>query len=357
MRSSRCDIAPAQPEHAAEFWEGFQPLRVVEVSSEAHDTISILLARPDGGLLPPYQPGQFLTVALDEAAAAEGCVRSYSLSGEGRTASAQYRVSVKKVADGLVSAKLVDDLQVGQTILAQLPSGRFILPLHNEFPIVLVAGGIGITPFMSYLEMLALQPRRPEVWLYYGVRNASEHAFKARLAALAAKMPVLHVVTCYSRPGDDDRDGFTHRGRLAAHLFDPSLVERRARFYLCGPDAMMADVTAALTVQGVPRFEIFQECFVSPRPPAMPDAGTKHRIRFERSGIELEWVPGSGSILDLAERNGVRIPTGCRVGQCESCFVQVVEGEALCATSNGELEGGGCLTCQAIPLTDMTLDA
>jgi anaerobic selenocysteine-containing dehydrogenase/ferredoxin-NADP reductase len=359
MRSSRCDIALAPPEHAAAFWEGFEPLRVVDVRNEAHDTVSILLARPDGGLLPPYQPGQFLTVALDEASAAEGCVRSYSLSGDGREACAQYRVSVKKVAEGLVSSKLVDDLKPGQTILAQLPSGRFVLPLRNEFPVVLVAGGIGITPFMSYLEMLARQPRRPEVWLYYGVRNGQEHAFKARLDALAAQMPELHVVTFYSRPGEGDRigDGVTHHGRLAAHRFDPSLVARRARFYLCGPDAMMADVVDALVTQGVPRFEIFQERFVSPRPLAAPSADAKHRIRFARSGVELEWTPESGSILDLAEKNGVRIPTGCRVGQCESCFVGVVEGEAACAVANEDLEEGGCLTCQAIPLTDMTLDA
>ena len=90
---------------------------------------------------------------------------------------------------------------------------------------------------------------------------------------------------------------------------------------------------------------------------AAPSADAKHRIRFARSGVELEWTPESGSILDLAEKNGVRIPTGCRVGQCESCFVGVVEGEAACAVANEDLEEGGCLTCQAIPLTDMTLDA
>jgi ferredoxin-NADP reductase len=321
--------------------------------------VSIVFAHRDGHLLPPYQPGQFLTVALDEKAAADGVVRSYSLSGEGRAASPHYRVSVKKVADGVVSTKLVDGVKIGQIVLAQMPSGRFVLPLRNEFPIVLVAGGIGITPFMSYLEMLAQEPQRPEVWLYYGVRNGREHAFKARLDALAAQMPELHVVTTYSRPSASDRHGddFAHRGRVTAQLFEPSLIARRARFYLCGPEAMMADVTDALVAQGVPRFEIFQERFVSPRPLAVPSADAKHRIRFERSGVELEWTPQSGSILDLAEKNGVRIPTGCRVGQCESCFVRVIEGDAACAVAVDDAEEGGCLTCQAIPVSDMTLDA
>jgi anaerobic selenocysteine-containing dehydrogenase/ferredoxin-NADP reductase len=359
MRSSRCDVAPVPSEIAVASWEGFEPLRVASVVPEANNTVSINLERTDGILLPPYRPGQFLTIAIDEDAASAGRVRSYSLSGNGVSASSCYRISVKKVPGGLVSKSLVDGLAPGRTILAQLPSGRFVLPLHNEFPVVLIAGGIGITPFMSYLEMLAQQSQRPEVWLYYGVRSGREHAFGRRLALLAAQMPDVRVVTCYSQPHATDRAGiaFNHESRLRADMLDPSLITRRARFYICGPEGMDADISAALKARGVPPFEIFHERFVSPRPIAVPSAGSRHRIRFERSGIVLDWTSENGSILDLAEKNGVTIPTGCRVGHCESCRVHVIDGEAAHAALPGELDDGSCLTCQAVPLSNMTLDA
>jgi ferredoxin len=169
----------------------------------------------------------------------------------------------------------------------------------------------------------------------------------------------VRVVTCYSQPHATDRAGidFNHESRLRADMLDPSLITRRARFYICGPEGMDADISAALKARGVPPFEIFHERFVSPRPIAVPSGGSRHRIRFERSGVVLDWASENGSILDLAEKNGVTIPTGCRVGQCESCRVHVIDGEAAHAALPGELDDGSCLTCQAVPLSNMTLDA
>jgi ferredoxin len=170
-------------------------------------------------------------------------------------------------------------------------------------------------------------------------------------------MPQLHVVTCFSRPDPSDRQGehYDRAGRLTLAAIDSALLARRARFYLCGPDEMMMSLSEALIAAGVPRFEIFQEHFASPRPLAAPAGATSHAVLFRQSGLSLTWT--SGSILDLAERHGISIPTGCRVGQCESCVVPLVEGQVAYGLPLEDIDGAACLTCQAVPQSDVIIDA
>ena len=107
----------------------------------------------------------------------------------------------------------------------------------------------------------------------------------------------------------------------------------------------------------MPRFEIFQEHFASPRPLTAPAGATSHAVLFRQSGLSLTWTPESGSILDLAERGGISIPTGCRVGQCESCIVPLVEGQVAYGLPLEDIDGATCLTCQAVPQSDVIIDA
>jgi anaerobic selenocysteine-containing dehydrogenase/ferredoxin-NADP reductase len=357
MRSLRCDINP----HGERVrpWPGFRPMRVEAVEPEADDVVSITLTAADKSVLPAFAAGQFLTVALDEAAAERGEVRSYSLCGGAAPQPTSYRIGVKRLEGGAISPRLVATLCAGDIVSVKAPAGRFLLPPTNEFPLVLIAGGIGITPFIGYLETLALQTRRPQVLLYHVVGNRRGHAFADRIAALGRQMPEFSVTTCYTRPDLGEIEGihFDRRGRLTIGMMDDTLIARRARFYLCGPDAMMDTMRLALLQAGVPGFEIFHERFVSPRP-FMPTAtDTSQRVVFKRSGVALDWTARSGSLLDLAERHGVRIPTGCRVGQCESCQVRVVEGEVAHFIAPENISEGHCLTCQAVPLTGLVLDA
>jgi anaerobic selenocysteine-containing dehydrogenase/ferredoxin-NADP reductase len=355
-RSLMCDIVRA--DRGPRRWAGFRPLAVRAVTRETVDVVSVELAAPDGGVLPAFHPGQFLTVAPDTSSRSEGSSRSFSLSDAAAAQQDRYRLSIKVLADGAVSPAMAA-LKAGDTVLTQVPAGRFLLPRQNEFPVVLLAGGIGITPFVSYLETLARQAERPEVHLYYGARCGAHHAFGARIRELAAAMPELRVTTCFSRPEAADRRGesYDHAGRLTLANIDPSLLARRARFYMCGPDEMMASLSAALIAVGVPRFEIFQEHFASPRPLVAPTGATARTIAFRRSGLSLTWTPDSGSILDLAERHGIPISTGCRVGQCESCAVPLLEGQVACGVPLEDMDEGVCLTCQSIPQSDVVIDA
>jgi anaerobic selenocysteine-containing dehydrogenase/ferredoxin-NADP reductase len=355
-RTTACDIARVAT--GPRRWVGFRPLVVSALENQTPDVVSVEFAAPDGGPLPSFNPGQFLTLAIDEQARKDNAVRSYSLSSASAAQQGRYRVSVKSMPGGAVSP-VVAGLKVGQTVLAQAPAGRFLLPLENEFPVVLLAGGIGITPFMSYLETLAGRCTRPEVNLYYVSPRGAHHAFGARIRELVAAMPELRVTTCFSRPDPADRPGehYDRAGRLTLATIDPNLLKRRARFYLCGPDEMMASLTAALIQAGVPRFEIFQEHFASPRALLAPAGASSHTVTFRQSRRSLTWTADSGSILDLAERNGIAIPTGCRVGQCESCAVPLASGLVAYGSLPEDVDADTCLTCQAIPQSDIIIDA
>ena len=139
---------------------------------------------------------------------------------------------------------------------------------------------------------------------------------------------------------------------------DPELLHKRARFYMCASDAMMEEVSAGLQACGVPAFEIFRERFRSPAPSAL-DSLVPRRIHFVRSGRTLTWLPQVPliSILATAEGAGLTLPSGCRVGQCESCSVPIKTGEVRHFVDCADLDGGHCLTCQAVPLSDLVIDA
>src|SRR5262249_47478931 len=152
-----------------------------------------------------------------------------------------FRIAVKRhgdSADASLSHFIARGLHVGDRLMMQGPGGRFRLPLRSRHPVVLIAAGIGITPFMGYLETLCMwQPRFPVV-LYYGNSSGRSHAFRERLAELCRQLPQLSIINHYSRPEPSDQSHFQIAGRIDAAAIADDLIAARARFYLCGPVAM-----------------------------------------------------------------------------------------------------------------------
>lgn len=344
MRSVPCDVVRVVDERG---WPGWRAFRVAAVEPEAADTVTVRLRAVDGGLLPDYLPGQHLPIRVrlpDGTVAA----RHYSLSAAASVpARTEYRISVRSM--GRVSRHIVHGLRDGDTVEAQRPGGLFALPVAPRFPVVMVAGGIGVTPFVAFLETLHRTGAATEALLLYGVRDRRGHAFADRLAELEAALPGLRVVTRYSREAGQAPE------RVSAALVPQDLIDRRARFYLCGPDAMMAEVAAGLIGRGVFPFDIFSERFQAAAVGDAADPGP-HRIELRRSGRTLEWTAAMGTVLDAAERAGVALPAGCRTGQCESCAVPVLAG-SVAHLSEVVVEDGHCLTCQAVPRSALVLDA
>ncbi|HWK33808.1 MAG TPA: molybdopterin dinucleotide binding domain-containing protein, partial [Hyphomicrobium sp.] len=342
LRSFACDLEPSS-EGA---WPDFRPFVVRSRSEEADGIVTLDLIPLDGSTVPAFHPGQHITVRIAHA------VRSYSLSSGAQDSPRGYQITVKR--DGEVSRIINDDVRAGDVIEARAPAGHFVIPRQNEFPVVLVAAGIGITPFISYLRSLTGSPDEPRVVLHYCDRDQAQRAFTEELSAIEKRLSNLSVVHHLTRP----RSGDLHdrAGRVGADDISGDLIDARARFYLCGPVPMMESLTRGLLARGVMRFEIFKEQFQAANASVDAEAGP-FEVRFARSGKSVVWTPRSGTILDCAERAGIALPAGCRVGQCESCSLAIVDGKVRHLVELADPESESCLTCQAIPRSNLILDA
>ncbi|MEU8967072.1 molybdopterin dinucleotide binding domain-containing protein, partial [Streptomyces sp. NPDC048491] len=362
LRAAACRIAPAPADGQ---WNGTRPFVVAALGTAGPGVRTVRLAAADGGPLPDFRPGQHLTVRAENA---DGTVkppvlgRSYSLVGAafdpGRRA---YELAVRRVPDGVFSGYVHETLKVGDRLHLARPGGTFVIPTHTDSPVVLVAGGIGITPFLSYLETLAARGGTvPEVVLHYGNANSADHPFRARIRELASRIPQLTVLNHYTTPAPDDVLATTHdhEGFITPESIADDLIARRARFYLCGPAPMLDSLTAGLRARGVPAFEIFSERFrAAVREVDLPDDAA-FTVTFARSDRTVRWTKQSGTLLTAAESDGLTLPSGCRVGQCESCACRVLSGNAAHLVPPDEgLPDTSVLTCQSIPTSDLVLDA
>lgn len=342
LRSFACDLEQS----TAGAWSDFRPFVVRSRSEEADGIVTLDLIPQDGSLVPPFHPGQHITVRFAQA------VRSYSLSSGAQKSPRGYQITVKR--DGEVSRIINDDIRAGDVIEARAPAGHFVIPQKNEFPIVLVAAGIGITPFISYLRSLTGSPQEPRVVLYYCDRDQAQRAFTEELSVIKERIPNLTVVHHLTRPRGGDL--YDRAGRITAADIPDDLIDARARFYLCGPVSMMESLTRGLLDRGVMKFEIFKEQFQATNTSIDAAAGP-FELRFASSKKSVLWTPSCGTILDCAERAGIALTAGCRVGQCESCSLAIIDGKVQHLVELADPESESCLTCQAIPTSNLILDA
>ncbi len=362
-------------------WSGFRNFRVGrKVFEDSLESIcSFYLIPEDGQALPPFLPGQFLTFRLDIPTAdgrSEQLVRCYSLSDAPR--SDGYRVSIKRapapasssLPPGKSSSYFHDHVQVGSVLQVRAPSGHFYLS-RSDAPVVLIGGGIGITPMLSMLNWCLLEQPGREVWLFYGVRDSRELVMTSHLMALAAAHPNFHFVQCLSQPLPTDlsEGGYFHQGRIDVELLRLKLPLKPFHFYICGPTALLESLVPALEDWGIPDGRIHFEAFgpssivrkhahFASAAVASADADTDIVVSFARSGKQLAWQPGAQSLLDFAEANGISVNSGCRAGGCGSCQVRIDAGEvAYRQAPDFDPEPGTCLLCVCLPKTSVTLEA
>jgi ferredoxin-NADP reductase len=340
---------------------------VAAIDRESASVISIRLVPADGEAAAPAQPGQFLTVRLRPDTAAPPLLRTYSLSGLPDAES--YRISVKREPHGVASQYLHTRLRVGDVIEAGAPRGSFVLR-PGDRPVVLVSAGVGATPVLAMLHVLAGERSARQVWWLHGARNRSEHAFVAEADELLAELPDAHRIVCYSHPGPDDQ-GFDVTGRLIGAVLDQAGVPADADFYLCGPGPFMHDIGAALTARGALPERVSTEVFgpldastpgiarapaKTPHPPA-GTPGTGPSISFSRSNLSVAWDPSFASLLELAEACDVPVRWSCRTGVCHTCETGLVAGTVSYRPDPLEPpEPGLALICCSQPSGEVTLD-
>jgi nitric oxide dioxygenase len=240
------------------------PMRVLEVTRESENVISIRFVPADGKPLPLFQPGQYVSVAVDLPDGRHQ-LRQYSLSDTPGQNS--MRISVKRqdaeqhgaasVPAGMVSNWLHANVAVGSILQVSHPFGEFTPDTESDAPVVLLSAGVGITPMVSCVKRIAqVQPQRRVVFAH-AARGAAHHALGAEVEALKAVMPNLTVVNFYEELGDA-QDAIAGRMNVAVL---PSWAFQDADVYLCGPHKFMQAQWLSLLNHGVPAARLHREVF------------------------------------------------------------------------------------------------
>ncbi len=359
-------------------WSGKRKFRIDEkrIENRAGDICSFYLAPHDGGPLPPFLPGQFLTFELNIPDRPAAVVRCYSLSDSPLDRN-RYRVSIKRIGPppkgppdapgGLVSNHFHKALKEGDVVDVMAPNGGFYLDTHSERPVVLIAGGVGLTPVLSMLKWLAGTDSHRETWFFYAVRNSNDMALHDEIREIVNNRSHFHSVIVYSEPTDKCIEGtdYDASGHISVDVLKRYLETSNYEFYVCGPPPMMEAITKQLYEWGAPEDDVHFEAFgpasvkkvqKSEAPASSEGAGVK--VEFARSGKSVVWDSESANLLELADANGVRINSGCRAGNCGTCATAVKQGKVSYVTKpSSKPAQGSALVCIACPDGDIVLDA
>jgi nitric oxide dioxygenase len=242
-------------------WTGWRKFAVAEKIKESELITSFVLRPEDGGPVLRHRPGQYLTLRFD-APSQPDLKRNYSIScapnGE------FYRISVKREAHGQGGSRhLHDRVEIGDILEATPPAGDFFLPDVPQRPVVLLSGGVGLTPMVSMVETIAADHEGLETYYIHGTLSSATHAMDRHVRALARQHGNIHVNTFYSTPEPHDQMGVSHdsEGFISPEWLVSHTPVREADVYLCGPKPFLRYFVSELALLGVPANQIHYEFF------------------------------------------------------------------------------------------------
>lgn len=331
-------------------------VRVLEVIDETADARSVVIRpRPEDAAEFDYAPGQFLTVRVPDAGS--GSARCYSLASSPH-ADSDVKFTVKRVRGGHGSNWICDTVGVGDE-LEVLPPGGTFGPRSLTEPVVLVAGGSGITPVISIAKSL-LFGGSGDVFVLYANRDEESVIFAAELRSLTARfatrLTVVHIL--------ESVQGYPTREGLSALL--RSMTDRMV--YVCGPAPLM-DLTVDVCARvGFPRDHVHTERFRSlhgnpfdaVESPETTGSGVGEvvctvEVELDGDRRTVGWKAGQ-KLLDALLAAGLDAPYSCREGACSACVCVLKTGEVTMAhneiLAEDDVAEGYVLACQAEPVSD-----
>ncbi|MCG7315921.1 NO-inducible flavohemoprotein [Brevibacillus laterosporus] len=248
-------------------WEGFRAFKVDRKVKESDVITSFYLVPQDGEAIALFEPGQYVSVKVDIPGEENTHIRQYSLSDA--LGKPYYRISVKREDGkqdqpaGKVSVYLHEQIQQGDVLLLSAPAGDFVLDQKDDRPVVLISGGVGLTPLVSMLNTLVETNPNRQVTFIHAAQNGQVHAMREHVEELALKHSQLSVHWCYDNPTDLDRatKAFHKEGYVDLSTLEQMVPSKDASFYFCGPTPFMKALYQTLKEYQIAEADIHFEFF------------------------------------------------------------------------------------------------
>jgi ferredoxin-NADP reductase len=364
LRAEKEFAKTAPPPPVTANWRG--QLRVASIVTESPGVKTLRLVPASGDRFLPFTfvPGQFLNVAFWIGGARMN--RSYSISSS-PTQRDYVELTVRREPRGAVSRHIDDLVKVGEVIEAGGPVGKFTFKGTEADSIVLLSGGVGITPMMSIARYLTELSWGGDIFFIYTCRTPADFIFADELAALGRRNPKLHVAVTISKPEGTDWKG--SRGRITKEFLVqavPGLASRRV--HVCGPPSLMDTARTMLAELGVPVDSLKTEAFGAVKltaaaagATAKPSAPATGPLVTFSTNHKSAKIHTDQTILELSEELSIGIEFSCRVGTCGVCKVKMTSGEVEMAVQDAldddDRKNGMILACQAKPNSAVAVEA
>ena len=363
---------------AAKEGNKYRNYRVMRMQRESETIISYYLEPEEGGKIACHVAGQFLPIEIHPPEAEAPVQRTYTISSAPN--GIYYRLSIKReppatpdLPPGLTSNYFHDHVARGTIIRALSPRGKFTLDESSSRPVVLISGGVGITPMISMLEQLVNDSQScgctRTVWFIHGAINGEVQGFGDYLRKLSQELSYLTTHIRYSNPSATDLMGkhYDSTGYVDIELLKSLLPLDDYDFYLCGPTPFMESLYGGLkslnVADGRIHYEFFGPGATLHKEPGIgfliEELGDQQpvAVQFVRSGIETTWDPSKGTLLDLAESEGLQPTYSCRSGICQTCTTKISQGEvAYIEPPMVEPAENSALICCSYPRPGVTED-
>ncbi|NQU64518.1 MAG: 2Fe-2S iron-sulfur cluster binding domain-containing protein [SAR324 cluster bacterium] len=334
-------------------------LIVSRILKETDSAVTLRLV-PEGGYLPPFQAGQYINLFTKINGVHTS--RPYSISSPPHQ-TGYYDVTIRQVAEGFVSSHFINQVKSGTKLESSSPAGQFYHnPLFHGNDLVFLAGGSGITPFMSMIREVTDRGLNRHIHLIYGCRTEDDIIFGAELRERAAVFSNLDLSLVISESTAEYKghSGFITGERIKKQI--GNLTDRM--FYVCGPEVMYRFVLDELEKLQIPGRRIRREVFGPPgditTQPGWPES-VKNSDTFSMTFNHSQPVEARANepLLNSLERSGLVLPAQCRSGECSLCRTRLVSGRVFqpqgVKLRKSDIKFGYIHPCMAYPLDDLEL--
>ena len=338
----------------------FHPLTVKHIKPLTPSSVAITFNVPKELIQTfDFVPGQYITIKTKIKG--KELRRAYSICSSPR--SDCFTIGVKKVDKGGFSHFAHTQLAAGDTLEVMPPEGRFTFYATGKpTAIAAFAAGSGITPVMSIAKSVLNSHPKSQFVLVYGNKSFKETMFYTDLVKLELDYPDRFFVYFVTSQTQEDDSRF---GRIDTAMVNYALKNKHQNtefdgYYLCGPEAMIDLVSDTLKENDVPKdkihFELFTSTEILDELPEKPDGKTQLTVTVDDEVFEFT-MDKKERVLDAVLKQNIDAPYSCQGGVCSTCIARVIEGKAEMAKNQilteGEIEEGFVLTCQAHPLTSV----